>query len=157
MYEMGVMIKEPRPINYFPYERFSSSLFMSIFKFIDILGKKGCYKAALEYNKLLLKLNKDDPTASLFCLDYNACSAKQYDYLLQFANHYGDEFYGGKLKQRTTIYWMPNMMFSAALAKFLSAFETKEVKVVEEIAIEPHLLFLPEHLDKAMDLKSANC
>jgi len=92
---------------------------MSIFKFIDILGKKGCYRAALEYNKLLLKLNKQDPTAALLCLDYNACSAKQYDYILQFIQHYGDEFYGKDLKQRTSIYWMPNMMYSAALAKFL--------------------------------------
>jgi hypothetical protein len=47
MYEIGLMVKEPRPTNQFPYERFSSSFFMSIFKFIDILGKKGCYKAAL--------------------------------------------------------------------------------------------------------------
>lgn len=51
---------------------------MSIFKFIDILGKKGCYKSGLEYNKLLLKLNLDDPTACMLCLDYNACSSKQY-------------------------------------------------------------------------------
>lgn len=152
------MLKEPRPDNYFPYERFSSSLFMSIFKFIDILGKKGCYKAALEYTKFLLKLNKDDPTAALFCLDYNACSAKQYDYMLQFADHYADEFYGkGTNGARTTIYWMPNIMYSAALSKFLQTFETKESKIVEEVLIEPELTFLPEHLEKALNLREVSC
>jgi len=30
---------------------------MSLFKMMDILGKKGCFKAALEYNKFLLKIN----------------------------------------------------------------------------------------------------
>lgn len=39
------------------YETYSISLFMSLFKFMDILGKKGCYRAALEYNKFLLKIN----------------------------------------------------------------------------------------------------
>jgi len=51
---------------------------MSLFKFMDILGKKGCFRTALEYNKLLLKLNLNDPTASLLCMDYNAVSSKQF-------------------------------------------------------------------------------
>jgi len=51
---------------------------MSLFKMMDILGKKGCFKAALEFNKLLLKLNLDDPTACLLCLDYNSISSKEY-------------------------------------------------------------------------------
>jgi len=50
---------------------------MAIFKFMDILGKKGCFRTALEYNKLLLKINTNDPTACLLCLDYNAISASQ--------------------------------------------------------------------------------
>jgi len=29
------------------YDNNSKSLFMSIFKFMDILGKKGCFRAAL--------------------------------------------------------------------------------------------------------------
>lgn len=100
---------------------------MAIFKFIDILGKKGCYRAALEYNKLLLKMNLDDPTAALLCLDYNAISAKQYDYVLQVAAHFGHDL----LKKGSTIYWLPNIMYSAALARFLKATETKDAKIVE--------------------------
>lgn len=50
---------------------------MTLLKFVDILGKKGCFRAALEYNKFLLKLNPyEDPVGSLLCLDYFALSSK---------------------------------------------------------------------------------
>jgi hypothetical protein len=45
---------------------------------MDILGKKGCYRTALEYNKFLLKININDPTACLLCMDFNAISSKQF-------------------------------------------------------------------------------
>lgn len=90
LYEIGLMLKENHPQNKFAYNRNSTAFFMSLFKFIDILGKKGCYKSALEYNKFLLKLNLDDPTACILCLDYNACSGKQYEFLLQFISHFGE-------------------------------------------------------------------
>lgn len=54
---------------------------MSLLKFSDILGKKGCFRAALEYNKFLLKLDPfNDPLGALLCLDYFALSSKQYSY-----------------------------------------------------------------------------
>lgn len=41
-----------------------------------ILNKKACYKAAFEFNKLLLKLNPfDDPVGALLMIDYTALSA----------------------------------------------------------------------------------
>lgn len=50
---------------------------MAILKFTDILGKKGCFRAALEYNKFLVKLNPyEDPVGGLLCLDYFALSSK---------------------------------------------------------------------------------
>lgn len=57
--------------------KFANSLFNALLKFIDLLGKKGCYRSALEYNKFLLKLNvEEDPSGALLCLDYNALSSK---------------------------------------------------------------------------------
>jgi len=50
---------------------------MALLKFIDMLGKKGCFRSALEYSKFLLKLNpSEDPVGALFCIDYNALSSK---------------------------------------------------------------------------------
>jgi hypothetical protein len=50
---------------------------MALLKFTDILGKKGCFRAAFEYNKFLIKLNPtNDPVGALLCFDYNALSSK---------------------------------------------------------------------------------
>jgi hypothetical protein len=88
---------------------------MSLFKFMDILGKKGCFRTALEYNKFLLKINLNDPTACLLCIDFNAISSKQYGFLLNFVQYFGN--YIGR--NRHSIYLMPNFTYSVALAKFL--------------------------------------
>ena len=86
---------------------------MSIFKFMDILGKKGCYRTALEYNKFLLKINVNDPTASLLSIDFNAISSKQYTYLISFAQHFSS-YIGAK---DSSLYLMPNFCYSVALAR----------------------------------------
>lgn len=88
---------------------------MSLFKFMDILGKKGCFRTALEYNKFLLKINLNDPTACLLCMDYNGISSKQYEFLLNFVKYFSH--YIGINKH--SIYLMPNFTYSVALAKFL--------------------------------------
>jgi hypothetical protein len=73
---------------------YTFSFFTTLLKFMDILGKKGCYRAALEYNKFLLKLNTfEDPVGALLCLDYNALSSKQYEYLLYFTKNFAKELY----------------------------------------------------------------
>lgn len=76
-YDIMEFVKEDVIKKEIVYDLYSKSLFMALFKFMDILGKKGCFKTALEYNKLLLKINLNDPTAALLCLDYNALSAAQ--------------------------------------------------------------------------------
>ena len=81
---------------------------------MDILGKKGCFRAALEYNKFLLKINIADPTACLLSMDFNAISAKSYEYLIKFIKYFS--FMIGK--KETSLYFLPNFTFSIALAKF---------------------------------------
>ena len=55
----------------------SKTFFLALLKFTDILGKKGCYRAALEFNKFLVKLNpSEDPVGGLLSLDYNSLSSK---------------------------------------------------------------------------------
>jgi len=47
--------------------------------FINVLGKKGCFKSAFEYNKFLFKLNMhEDPAGALLSLDYSAISCHDY-------------------------------------------------------------------------------
>ena len=46
-YDLGEFLKEPFLKKYIVYDQISTSFFMSIFKLIDILGKKGCFRSAL--------------------------------------------------------------------------------------------------------------
>lgn len=113
-YDFSVFMKEDLVKKTIVYETYSISLFMSLFKFMDILGKKGCYRAALEYNKFLLKINLEDPTACILCIDFNSISAKSNDYLLKFVKGFGR--YMGT--ENTSLYLLPNFTFSCALAKY---------------------------------------
>lgn len=123
---------------------------MSLFKFIDILGKKGCYRTALEYNKFLLKINVNDPTACLLSMDYNAISGKQNAYLLQFTKYFSS--YIGCKNQ--SLYLMPNFCYSVALAKMFEVSEPKKESqlLVEENKLENLLDYTDEHWNKALIL-----
>lgn len=46
-YDMMEFIREPLLKKFIVYDNISTSLFMSLFKFMDILGKKGCFRTAL--------------------------------------------------------------------------------------------------------------
>lgn len=112
-YDLIEFIKEPLIKKYIVYDQISTSFFMSLFKFIDILGKKGCFRTALEYNKFLLKINVNDPTACLLSIDFNAISSKQYSYLINFTQQFSS-YIGAK---KESLYLMPNFCYSIALAK----------------------------------------
>jgi len=112
---LAEFIKENFLKKYIVYDQTSTSFFMSLFKLMDILGKKGCFRTALEYNKFLLKININDPTACLLCMDYNAISSKQFDFLLKFVQYFSSCC---GLKHHS-IYLMPNFCYSVALAKML--------------------------------------
>jgi hypothetical protein len=56
-------------------------------KIIDVLGRKGSARTALEYCKLLFGLNpKQDTHGVLLRLDYYAYRAKEYKYLMDFTS-----------------------------------------------------------------------
>lgn len=97
------------------YNNFTNLFFKAIFKFMVILVKKGCYKSALEYAKLLLKLNPlEDPLGSLLMIDHFALSANRLAFLKDFTERYG-EFYFNK---QTSLLLYPNFIYSYALCLF---------------------------------------
>ena len=113
---------------------FAKTLFQTLVKFIDILGKKACYKAALEYNKFLIKLNPAlDPAGGLLILDYNALSARKYDFLIYFTEHFCKEVYNNDV---FSLIYLPNYIYSCALAKFENLHSTKKGKNEKPVAEE---------------------
>ncbi len=127
-YELGTFVRDQVSKFQLHYDEYSTSFFMSLFKFMDILGKKGCFKAALEYNKLLLKLNMGDPTACLLCMDFNAISAKEYAFISNFICNFGKYVH----KADSSLYLMPNFTYSLALARFMQADSIAESELVLE-------------------------
>lgn len=53
--------------------------FLTLYNFIEILIKKSCFKSALSYTKLLLKISPiNDPYNALLLIDKVAMLARQY-------------------------------------------------------------------------------
>lgn len=100
---------------------YTGLFFKAVFKFMVILVKKGCYKAALEYAKLLLKLNPlEDPMGALLMIDHFALSAGRLAFLKDFSERYGALYFN----KQTSLLLYPNYIFSYALCLF--KLETKD-------------------------------
>jgi hypothetical protein len=57
----------------------------AIVKYIDILGRRGCNRTAVEFNKLLLSFDPvNDPFGILLRIDYYAIRAKEYTLIQDF-------------------------------------------------------------------------
>jgi hypothetical protein len=88
-----------------------------IVKYIDILGRKGCNRTALEFCKLLLSLDPvNDPFGVLLRFDYYAIRGKEYSLLTNFVKQMPRETYPEE--KMSSLLIMPNFLFTIPLAKF---------------------------------------
>ncbi|KAL1935499.1 hypothetical protein VTP01DRAFT_4639 [Rhizomucor pusillus] len=91
------------------------SFFLAIFRHIQFLTRRGCWRTAFEFNKLLFSVNPEsDPLGALLSLDVHALSAKQYQYVVQMYSNWktSGELYPVDLTS------LPNFSFSAAYAQY---------------------------------------
>ena len=85
-----------------------------VVKYIDILGRKGCNRTALEFCKLFLCLDPmSDPYGILLRIDYYALRAKEAPFLLSFLERFPREVFD----EQTSLLVFPNFLLTAALAK----------------------------------------
>lgn len=104
-------------------------------RYIDILGRKGCTRTALEYSKLLLSFDpEEDKFGVLLKIDYYALRSGEIDYFKRFVKDFSYEFY--RQNQNETLYMLPNLIYSTALAKFLSRGE--QITKPEELDTQLH-------------------
>lgn len=116
-FEFNIFGSEGGPVCFLDYSKniFNEILFRALLKFLLILSKKACYKASLEYNKLLLKLNPfDDPMGALIMIDHSALSAQRFEWFNEFASNFGRDYFG----PRFSILLYPNIIFSHSLSLF---------------------------------------
>ena len=128
----------------YDYNVFTSLFFKTIFKFIAVLSKKGCYQSGLEFNKLLLKISPlQDPLGALMYVDHIALSAKKFDFLENFAENFANQYLvaGGEAKRSICLY--PNIIYSLSLSKLYrildQCHETKTNPNDKLVQIEPDL------------------
>lgn len=84
-------------------------LFKALFKHMQHLGRRGCHRTAVEVCKLLLCLDPADPMGALFCLDYFALRAEQYEWLERFVDEYETD---------KSLALFPSFSLSLAVARF---------------------------------------
>ncbi|EGC35534.1 hypothetical protein DICPUDRAFT_152155 [Dictyostelium purpureum] len=91
----------------------NKSCFLSIFRYIQILGRRGCPRTALEFCKILLTMDWSDPLFIRLIIDYYSIKSKQYQFLLDLYT---------KVKSVTpttsSLALLPNFTYSVALSKF---------------------------------------
>lgn len=85
-------------------------------KYIDIVGRKGCSRTALEFCKLLLSICPYiDPYGALLRLDFYAVRAHEYQLFLEFVSKLPQELYPDE--PSSTLLILPNILLSTGLAK----------------------------------------
>jgi hypothetical protein len=95
-------------------EPLNKTLCECLLKYIDILGRQGCNRTAVEYCKLLLALAPNtDPYGVLLRFDYYALRAKEYQMLIKFVSDFCNEIHLGK----GSLCLLPNYFMTLALAK----------------------------------------
>lgn len=125
------------------------SFFLAIFRQIQFLTRRGCWKTASEFNKLLFSLDPvSDPLGALLSLDYHALSAKDYEYVIKMQAEWKTD---GKLYP-VDLTNMPNFAYSAAYAKFKLSEKSKTTqeesgKMIQE-AIKKYPLVYCRLLEK---------
>ncbi|KAJ1785006.1 hypothetical protein LPJ59_006236, partial [Coemansia sp. RSA 2399] len=88
----------------------SRSLFLALFRHMQFLARRGCWRTAFEVNKVLLSLDPaHDPFGALVTLDFHALKAAQYEYVERFAAQWA----------WAPVRMMPGWGFSRALAAFM--------------------------------------
>ncbi|KAI1307678.1 Transcription factor 25 [Mortierella claussenii] len=86
------------------------SFFLAIHRHIQFLGRRGCWRTAFEFNKLLLSLDPThDELGSLLSIDFYALKAQEYAYLKKLYE---------RLEKDHGLDRMPNFLYSIAMAQF---------------------------------------
>lgn len=119
---------------------FFRALFIALFKHLTFVGGRACYRTALEFCKLLLSLDPDnDPLAIKLALDFYALRAKEYTWLIDFAQ----EFENSK-----NLSQLPNFAFSNAIAHYYTCMGENSVA---DALLQDALLMFPGVLMPLLD------
>ncbi|CAI8041377.1 Transcription factor 25 [Geodia barretti] len=88
------------------------SFFLTLFRHLSYISRRGCHRTALEFCKLLLALNPEkDPLCALLIIDYCAVRGGEYRFLIDLFHAW---------EPHRNLSQLPNFAFSVPLAMFHS-------------------------------------
>jgi len=103
------------------------------------LGRRGCPRTALEFNKLLLSLAPAiDPACVLVNLDYYCLRAREYAYLVDFFQAFDPndfELFPAGANRAVPPRLLPNFAFSVALAKWQQEGYPSSIASLSDVAV----------------------
>lgn len=119
-----------------PFEYFENrSFYLAVWHHTESLGRRGCWRTALEFTKLLFSLEpEENPYCALLSIDFPAIKSKEYAYLIQLrdSKEWIDE----------TGYLL-NIHYSAALAEYLQEKDQKRNHEKSSKELERAILRFP--------------
>ncbi|KAI8928135.1 transcriptional repressor TCF25-domain-containing protein [Entophlyctis helioformis] len=93
-------------------------MFLCLYRHIGYLARRGCWRTALEFSKLLASFEPEhDPLCSLLSLDYYALMSKEYAWYKRFWDEYS---------RSKGLMLLPNAAFSIALVEWELECEAKQ-------------------------------
>eukprot|EP01119_Soliformovum_irregulare_P017026 TRINITY_DN5014_c0_g2_i1.p1 TRINITY_DN5014_c0_g2~~TRINITY_DN5014_c0_g2_i1.p1 ORF type:complete len:470 (-),score=112.36 TRINITY_DN5014_c0_g2_i1:36-1445(-) len=126
----------------------NKTFFLVLFKYIQMLGREGCSRTAIEYCKLLWALDLDDPLSVSFLVDYYAIRSQQYEWLLKLVK--SPEVRDKNLKI------LPNFAYSTALARFRLEQTSAAQDTTADESLQEALMLFPMVLEHFVKKGSLN-
>ncbi|XP_043248375.1 transcription factor 25 [Colletes gigas] len=103
------------------------ALFITLFKHLNFVGGRACYRTSLEFCKLLLSFDPEgDPLAVILSIDYYALRAKEYEWFIEFCNLWDSA---------RNMTQLPNIAYSLALAHFYTGNQTAASEFLQNALI----------------------
>ncbi|XP_035222319.1 transcription factor 25-like [Stegodyphus dumicola] len=113
------------------------SFFIALFKHLMFVGQRGCNRTALEFCKLLLSLDPEDPLGVILMIDYYAIRSSQYEFLIKLYQEWNPT---------RNLFQLPNFAFSVPLAMYLLAVENGESSSEADLMLQDALIMFPGFL-----------
>ncbi|XP_071746131.1 ribosome quality control complex subunit TCF25 isoform X2 [Lepeophtheirus salmonis] len=123
------------------------AFFIALFRHLNFVGSRACYRTALEFCKLILSLDPEsDPLGIFLLVDFYAIRSRQFSWFIDFFNEY---------EQSRNLIQLPNFAYSIALAYFHYSQEKKtesaELEAKADEYLQKALIMFPGILLPLMD------
>ncbi|KAM7406198.1 hypothetical protein PAMP_000591 [Pampus punctatissimus] len=127
------------------------AFYLTLYKHMMFLEKRGCPRTALEYCKLILSLDPDaDPLCMLLLIDFLSLRSREYQSLLQLYQDW---------EEHRNLSQLPNFAFSTALCRFhlsqqedMDPEESDKQKKKADQMLQDALIMFPGVLMPLLDL-----